>query len=77
MSRYQKEMVKELEESFRGHPSMLSVDQAAEIVGVSVRTVRYWLASGELKHVKLSQVRAGRVRIPKTALLSFLAERAA
>lgn len=72
-----REFAKELEESFRDKPSMLSIEQAAELVSVSPRTVRYWLASGELRHVKLSQGRAGRVRIPKAALLSFLAERAA
>lgn len=76
MSRH-KEFVADLEASLREYPAMLSTDQVAEVVGVSSRTVRTWLASGEIKAVKLSQGRTGRVRVPRAALVAFLAERVA
>lgn len=51
--------------------------QAAELLGVSVRTIGRMLAEGSLPHVKLRATNQGRVRIATAALDEFLRERAA
>lgn len=65
-----------IEASFAEEPAMLTMDRAAELIGVSRRTIHSWVNSGQLYCVKLSQGRTGRVRIPRASIIQFLSERA-
>jgi len=49
---------------------MLTVEQIAQADQVSTRTVRRWLASGQLRYVKLGLL----VRIPEDEHEAFLAK---
>lgn len=49
--------------------------KAAELLGVSTRTLARYVASGQLDRVKLSPAPQGRVRIPAAALEAFIAAR--
>lgn len=65
-----------LEEALKDEPAILDGAGAARVLGVSARSINEWLRSGELKGSRLSGHRLGRLRIPKTAIVDFLAERA-
>jgi excisionase family DNA binding protein len=49
---------------------LLSVSQAAEILGVKVGTVRLWVSKRRLAHVKLSRC----VRIPEAEINRLICE---
>lgn len=55
--------------SLREEPKLLSVREVAELLDVHERTVRRWLASGELAGLE----KGGKgYLIPKTALVDFM-----
>lgn len=66
-----------IEESVKDEPAMLTGDRVGEICGVGRRAVYEWISLGLLDAVKLSDGRSGRVRVPRAALVDFLARRAA
>lgn len=56
------------------HERLLTVDEVAERLGVSSKTVRRELASGDLESVRVGP--AGRlIRVPEKALAIYLATR--
>lgn len=65
-----------IEASLEGEPAMLTGDRVAELCGVGRRAVYEWISLGLLDAVKLSTGRSGRVRVPRAALVDFLARRA-
>lgn len=65
-----------IEEALKDEPAILDGASAARVLGVSPRSINQWLRSGELKGSRLSGHRLGRLRIPKTAIIDFLSERA-
>lgn len=59
----------ELEVDLRKLPLLLTVMQFAAVLQVSVRTVKRWIASGELQSHKLPK---GAVRIQRSELFKLL-----
>jgi excisionase family DNA binding protein len=51
-------------------PRLLSVKQAADIIGVSTRTVRRWIAAQELPFHRLGR----QIRLAEHDLAAFLAK---
>jgi excisionase family DNA binding protein len=49
--------------------TLLSVEEAAEQLGISVGTMRNWLAMRRLEHVKVGRL----TRIPQTAIDRYIA----
>lgn len=55
--------------ALRDEPKLLEVWQVAELMGVHERTVRRWLASGQLAGLE----KGGKgFLVPKTALVNFM-----
>jgi excisionase family DNA binding protein len=52
---------------------LLTVAQAAEILGTTQRFPRRLIAEGRITFVKLGEGRNGPVRIPESALIAFIA----
>ena len=57
------------------HEEYWSVDEVAERLKVSGRTVRRWIEDGELVAIKLAPGMQGRVRIAESDLKAFLDSR--
>lgn len=53
----------------------ISRKEAAKIVGVSVRTIDYWIRGGKLRSVKFGDSRGSTVRIHKADFAEFLQSR--
>jgi excisionase family DNA binding protein len=49
-------------------PVLLAVRQTADCLGVSTKTVRRWIASGELPHHRIGRS----IRITETDLIAFI-----
>jgi excisionase family DNA binding protein len=54
-------------------PILLSVRDAADRLGVSTKTIRRWIASGELPHYRLGRS----IRIAESDLIGFIRVRRA
>ena len=57
-------------------PAILDTRTVSNWLGVSERTIRRWIASGRLRALKTSSARGGRLRVPRRALMDFMAEMA-
>jgi excisionase family DNA binding protein len=55
--------------------SLLKIGEAAELANVSRWLIDRWLESGALLHVKLPTPKGELVRIPREALIDFIAHR--
>ncbi len=55
-------------------PPLVTEARAAELLGVSRRTLRSWRAAGRLSGVKTTASQSGRVIYPRAELARFLAE---
>jgi excisionase family DNA binding protein len=53
------------------------IDEVARVTGFCRKTVSGWIAAGDLLAVRSTRMRQGHVRIPKAALIDFLAARCA
>jgi excisionase family DNA binding protein len=58
-----------------GLPAMVSIDEVAEHLRQSPRTIRSWIAQGRLAVVKTTSNGSGRVLIPRPELGRFLLSR--
>jgi hypothetical protein len=65
-----------IESSLEGEPAMLPAERAARAMGISRRGLYDLVASGELVSVKHGAHRAGRVVVPRSAVIDFLVRRA-
>jgi len=57
-------------DELNGLDRMLSVEQAADVLGISVWTVRKWICDGKIKSAKLGSRRM----VPMSALKKFINE---
>ena len=55
---------------------LMSLEEVADALGVSKRTVGRYAAGGALKTIRLAEGGSGRVRVARATLARFLAERA-
>jgi excisionase family DNA binding protein len=58
----------DLQDLYDDLPAVVNVPQAAQIIGVSERTVRTLIADGRLGHLRVGRL----VRIPRHRLLEFI-----
>lgn len=65
-----------IEASLEGEPIMLPAARAAEVIGISRRSLYDLIASRELLAVKHGAHRAARVVVPRAAIVELLARRA-
>lgn len=54
-------------------PPLLSAADAAELLGVSTRTLRSWTRSGRLSALRTSPTGSGRVRFRRSEIERFVA----
>lgn len=54
---------------------VLNLDEAADLLGVSRRSVERWIAQGKLKVAKLTPGRQGTVRLQRAEVERFVKER--
>lgn len=57
-----------MEKYFESYPLFLSVDEVADILGVTCKTVRHLVNTGELTGVRVGRL----IRIPKDKLIEYL-----
>jgi excisionase family DNA binding protein len=53
---------------FDSYPFLLSVDEVANILGVTCKTVRHLVNTGELSGIRVGRL----IRIPKDKLIEYL-----
>lgn len=59
-----------MEKYLENYPPVLSVEEVAEILSITPKTVRNLIKSGEIKGIKVGRL----VRIPKPRLIEYLEE---
>ena len=57
-----------MEEYFKYYPPVLSVDEVAEILSITPKTVRNLIKSGEITGIRVGRL----LRIPKYRLVQYL-----
>lgn len=57
-------------------PPLVTIKTAAALLHTTRRSISRWIADGSLDAYKLSPGRAGKILIPRQALVAFLQERA-
>ena len=57
-----------MEEYLESYPLVLSVDEVAEIISITPKTVRKLIKSGEIKGIKVGRL----LRVPKYRLVEYL-----
>src|SRR5690606_2649007 len=66
----------DLERSLADAPALLTIDEIAELTGYSRRTVSKWVNSRKFTFTRPDPSPKGHVRVPKAALIDYLALRA-
>lgn len=57
-----------MERYLEKYPPVLSVDDAAQILGITPKTVRNLIKNGEIASIKVGQL----IRVPKDRLVEYL-----
>lgn len=57
-----------MEKYLENYPPVLSVDEVAEILGVTGKTIRHLIKAGDLSSIKVGCL----IRIPKDRLVEYL-----
>lgn len=70
-----RQLPESLVELSRELPLTLSKDQAVEVMHISERTFRRAVARGELRIIKSSEGRSGRVIVTRSEILRWMSER--
>ena len=57
-----------MEKYLENYPTVLSVDEVADILGVTGKTIRHLIKAGDLGSIKVGRL----IRIPKDRLVEYL-----
>lgn len=71
----ERQRMAELDDVVASTPPLLTLKQAADLLGLSIRTLQRYIRSGRLPCIKLCEGGSGGVRISRQSIREFLRER--